>query len=73
MANMIIMIFGYVFHLIIGEIIDVFSNRKGYLPLDSSKALIYGIWVIPAGLFLGALGLALIIGLKSSTNAPKAA
>jgi predicted MFS family arabinose efflux permease len=67
MANMIIMTFGYVFHSLIGETIDMFSNRQGYLPLDSSQALIYGIWIIPAGLFLGTLGLALIMLLKTPT------
>lgn len=68
MANMIIMTFGYVFHSIIGEVIDMFSNREGYLPLDSSKALIYGIWVIPTGLFVGALGLAFILFSKSHAS-----
>jgi MFS family permease len=65
-ANMIIMMFGYVFHSIIGQVIDMFSNRDGYTPLDSAQALIYGIWVIPAGLFLGALGLALLLFMKPS-------
>jgi len=72
MANMIIMTFGYVFHSIIGETIDLFSNREGYLPLDSSQALVYGIWVIPAGLFLGTLGLAVIL-FRSSPSSPKPA
>jgi len=67
-ANMIIMTFGYVFHSIIGQVVDMFSNREGYMPLDSSRALLYGIGVIPAGLFIGTLGLGVMIFLRRQYN-----
>lgn len=50
LANMIIMIFGYVFHTTIGNIVSLFGGPT------SLKALHYGIGVIPIGLFLGSLG-----------------
>lgn len=55
-ANMIIMTFGYIFHSSIGGIVDSFSKNEGYAPLDSKKALTYGLLIIPLGLFIGAIG-----------------
>lgn len=49
-ANMIIMIFGYAFHSIIGQVV----NEMGGPHL--SQALIYGIIVIPIALCLGSAG-----------------
>lgn len=49
-ANMIIMIFGYAFHSIIGSLIQTLGGPT------SKLALIYGISVIPAALCLGAIG-----------------
>lgn len=49
-ANMIIMIFGYFFHSIIGMIIKIYSNES------SSEAFIYGIGIIPVALLIGSLG-----------------
>lgn len=49
-ANMIIMIFGYFFHSIIGGVVNVYGGP------ESSKALILGVEVIPIGLALGVLG-----------------
>ncbi len=49
-ANMIIMIFGYLFHTIIGGIVDLMGGPT------SSQGLFYAITVIPIALFLGASG-----------------
>lgn len=49
-ANMIIMVFGYVFHSIIGGIINALGGPS------TSKALICGTAIIPITLALGALG-----------------
>ncbi len=49
-ANMIIMIFGYAFHTIIGSIVNFMGGPTTKL------ALIYGIAVIPIALFLGTTG-----------------
>ena len=54
MANMIIMIFGYVFHTIMGSIIDAMGGPS------SSTALVYGVGVIPIALCLGSCGFALL-------------
>ncbi|WP_075883432.1 MFS transporter [Candidatus Protochlamydia sp. W-9] len=53
-ANMIIMIFGYTFHAIIGSIINVFGGS------NNEQALIYGIAVIPIGLTIGILGFVIL-------------
>jgi predicted MFS family arabinose efflux permease len=53
-ANMIIMIFGYVFHTIIGSIINALGGP------NVPHALIYGIAVIPIGLGLGTSGFILL-------------
>jgi len=49
-ANMIIMIFGYVFHTIIGTVVKAFGGP------GNSEALIYGVSVIPAALFIAGGG-----------------
>lgn len=51
-ANMIIMIFGYAFHSIIGAVVNATGGA------GSSEALNYGIMVIPAFLTLGTAGFA---------------
>ena len=49
-ANMIMMIFGYVFHAIIGGIINAMGGP------NVSHALVFGVAVIPLALFLGTCG-----------------
>lgn len=49
-ANMIIMIFGYAFHSLIGFIINAYGGAH------ITRAFLYGVCVIPAGLFLGIIG-----------------
>lgn len=53
-ANMIIMIFGYAFHTIIGTIVDAMGGPA------TSQALFYGIIVIPVALCLGSSGFILL-------------
>ncbi len=47
-ANMIIMMFGYLFHTVIGVIVHAFDM--------SADGLIWGVSVIPVGLFMAAVG-----------------
>lgn len=49
-ANMIIMIFGYAFHSIMGSLIQALGGPT------SKEALFYGVCVIPAALCIGAIG-----------------
>lgn len=49
-ANMIIMIFGYLFHTIIGSIINTLGGP------EVSQALVYGVTVIPVALCFGVCG-----------------
>ncbi len=49
-ANMIIMIFGYFFHAVIGWLVNLLGGT------DNPQAFIYGISVIPLGLAIGAIG-----------------
>ncbi len=49
-ANMIIMIFGYAFHTVIGMAINMLGGPA------SSTALVLGVSVIPAGLCIGTVG-----------------
>jgi predicted MFS family arabinose efflux permease len=49
-ANMIIMIFGYGFHSIIGLVINTFGG------IDVTQAFVYGIAIIPLTLGIGAMG-----------------
>lgn len=62
-ANMIIMIFGYVFHTVIGAIV----NAKGG-PADS-EALVYGIAVIPAALCIGTCGFLALLAQDKKASA----
>lgn len=49
-ANMIIMIFGYAFHTIIGNVVSMLGGPT------ESQALMYGVAVVPIGLALGTSG-----------------
>lgn len=63
-ANMIIMIFGYVFHSTIGGLIDVAGGTA------SSQALFYGISIVPLGLTIGTVGfVTMLIREKSQKEA----
>ncbi len=53
-ANMIIMIFGYAFHTIIGGVISSLGSIE-------SSAFVYGIAVIPVALTLGTMGFLVIL------------
>ncbi len=53
-ANMIIMIFGYAFHSIIGFVINMLGGSSSFV------GFIYGIGIIPLALFFGSLGFLLI-------------
>lgn len=53
-ANMIIMIFGYVFHASIGGIVNIMGGA------NTSDALVYGLTVIPGALCLGICGFVLL-------------
>jgi hypothetical protein len=62
-GNMIIMVFGYVFHVIIGAVVSVFGGAQ------NSKALLFGISLIPVFLVLESLGfIYLFITEKSSVK-----
>lgn len=52
MANMIIMMFGYAFHAVIGSVVDALGGAQ------TSEALLYGVGVIPAALCVGTAGFA---------------
>jgi MFS family permease len=54
-ANMIIMIFGYAFHTVMGAVINSMGGA------GSTDALIYGVAVIPIALTIGTLGFALLL------------
>lgn len=58
-ANMIIMIFGYVFHAAIGKVVSMTGG------INSAHAFIYGISVIPCATFLGTLGFIVIAKTKA--------
>ncbi len=49
-ANMIIMVFGYVFHTIMGKVIDATGGAT------NPQAIVYGIGVIPIALCIGSAG-----------------
>lgn len=49
-ANMIIMIFGYAFHTVIGKVVSLFGGAA------SPEALFYGMMAIPVALSIGVVG-----------------
>lgn len=53
-ANMIIMLFGYAFHTLIGAVV------KAYGGTAVTESFIYGISVIPTGLSIGVLGILML-------------
>lgn len=61
-ANMIIMIFGYVFHAAMGSVINAFGGP------EVSTALIYGVAVIPVGLALGTCGFGLLLAQERASK-----
>ncbi|MBS0649261.1 MAG: MFS transporter [Verrucomicrobia bacterium] len=63
-ANMIIMLFGYAFHSVIGGIITAVGGP------GSSQAFVYGVSIIPIALCLGILGFVFLWSLEK--KAPKA-
>lgn len=70
-ANMIIMIFGYAFHAIIGNTVNMLGGA------NSSEALFYGVSVIPIALTIGTTGFILLFildkaGERKQVLAPKA-
>lgn len=56
-ANMIIMIFGYLFHSSIGKIVSIFSSHSADKVVYTSQSLIYGVSIIPITLIISSLGL----------------
>ncbi len=58
-ANMIIMIFGYGFHTVMGSTIEWMGGP------NVSEALVYGVAVIPVALCLGTAGFAFLLMLES--------
>lgn len=65
MANMIIMIFGYAFHTIIGGVINFFGGPT------EPHALVAGITVIPIALALGTAGFVLLL-IRDKASVPVA-
>jgi predicted MFS family arabinose efflux permease len=61
-ANMIIMLFGYMFHTIIGKLMDI--NWDGTLVegvrVYPPEAFVQGLSIIPIGLIVGAIGFTLV-------------
>jgi predicted MFS family arabinose efflux permease len=67
-ANMIIMSFGYIFHTIIGLVVNAYGGA------DSATAFVYGISVIPIALIIGVIGFtALLYQDKTATKQLKTA
>lgn len=54
-ANMIIMSFGYVFHTIIGFVVNAYGGT------DSALGFVYGISVIPVALGMGSIGFGVLL------------
>lgn len=65
-ANMIIMVFGYAFHTIIGGVVNAMGGPT------APEALIYGVAVIPVTLCLGAAGFAALWATETSVVPVKA-
>jgi predicted MFS family arabinose efflux permease len=71
-ANMIIMLFGYFFHSIMGGLIQYNWDGRMYnnIPLYNSEAFIVGLSPIPIGLFIALIGYTVILlSEKSKRNA----
>jgi predicted MFS family arabinose efflux permease len=64
-ANMIIMTFGYVFHAVIGTVVNALGGPA------SAQALSYGVSVIPLALCLGTLGFIFLISLERTSHRQK--
>jgi predicted MFS family arabinose efflux permease len=64
LANMIIMIFGYAFHSLIGGIVNAFGGPSNL------QALIMGVSVIPIALAFGTLGFGLLFALERKEKLP---
>jgi predicted MFS family arabinose efflux permease len=64
-ANMIIMIFGYVFHGIIGGVVNAMGGAAIY------QSLVYGLLVIPIALCLGSAGFALLLARETLAQSRK--
>lgn len=62
LANMMIMIFGYVFHTTISTIIDRVGGP------NSSQALEYGLMIIPLGLLFGTIGFIYLIVIQPKAS-----
>ncbi len=60
LANMIIMIFGYAFHSVIGLVISAYKS--------SPLSFAYGISVIPAALLIGCVGVIYVIKLDNASK-----
>lgn len=55
LANMIIMLFGYAFHTIMGSMINAMGGP------NTSQALVYGVAVIPIALCIGTMGFVFLL------------
>ena len=64
-ANMIIMIFGYAFHSIMGGVINAMGGS------NVTQALVYGVAVIPLALFIGTSGFVLLLSKEMKGNRKK--
>ncbi len=62
-ANMIIMTFGYVFHTIIGGIVNMMGGP------NTPQALTYGVAVIPVALSIGAIGFVFLFSAEKTKKA----
>ncbi|MEB3703074.1 MFS transporte [Candidatus Bealeia paramacronuclearis] len=60
-ANMIIMIFGYVFHGIIGQIIRYVEGGGADISTYSASSFLWGISVIPLALVISSLGFMMLL------------
>lgn len=54
-ANMIIMSFGYIFHTIIGFVVNAYGGA------ESATAFVYGISVVPIALMIGVIGFIVVL------------
>lgn len=66
-ANMIIMIFGYAFHTLIGGMVTIMGGPT------VSEALVYGVAVIPVSLAIGTVGFVLLFTTESVKKTTKPA